>query len=135
MTIYPCPKPIAVRRKVARYIEIAKASLIHRRGDLCEMCHERPATDLHHCLFRRDKNRPELNHEFNYQCVCHTCHMKGLGDTLDNRRAFYTLQVERYGLAFETWLEEEIKPLYKIKRFDFMDNRRIRIAFSRKDVL
>jgi hypothetical protein len=44
--------------------------------------------------------------------------MMGYGDTLDNRRAFYTLQVERYGFdVVGAWLEG--LPL-KLKRWDFV---------------
>ena len=98
-----------------------RADLFRRRGHKCEICHERQATDLHHCLFRRDKHKPELNHEINYQCLCHYCHMMGYGDTLDNRRAFYILQVERYGFdVLWAWVED--LP-FKIRQYDFVDMR------------
>lgn len=98
--------------------ELERLSLFHRRGDMCEICHKRKATDLHHCLFRRDKRKPELNHEINYECLCHECHMEGLGDSFDHRCAFYIRQVERYGfLVVHAWLES--LP-FKLKRWEFV---------------
>jgi hypothetical protein len=95
-----------------------RLSLFQRRGYLCEICRKRQATDLHHCLFRRDKRKPELNHEINYECLCHDCHMMGLGDGFDHRCQFYIRQVERYGyLEVMSWLES--LPL-KIKQFEFV---------------
>lgn len=95
-----------------------RALLFQRRGRVCEICRKRAATDLHHCLLRRDKRKPELNNEINYQCLCHICHMQGLGDTLENRRIFFTRQVERYGyLTVMDWLDS--LPL-KLKKWDFV---------------
>lgn len=92
--------------------------LFQRRGWVCEICRFRRATDLHHCLLRRDKRKPELNHEINYECLCHECHMSGAGDTLDHRRVFYVRQVERYGyFVVHEWLEG--LPL-KLRRFEFV---------------
>jgi hypothetical protein len=107
-----------LRIRGANMTELERLSLFHRRGYLCEICRKNKATDLHHCLFRRDKRKPELNHEINYEILCHTCHMQGLGDTFDHRCAFYIRQVERYGfLVVMAWLES--LPL-KIKRWEFI---------------
>jgi hypothetical protein len=95
-----------------------RLSLFKRRGWVCEICHNRPATDMHHCLLRRDKRKPELNHELNYECLCHYCHMMGYGDTLDHRRSFYIRQVERYGYdVVMGWLDS--LPL-KLKKWEFV---------------
>ena len=94
------------------------SDLLRRRGYVCEICRIRPATDLHHCLLRRDKRKPELNHEINLECVCRECHLLGYGDTLEHRRTFYVRQVERYGYdVVHAWLDG--LPL-KIKKWDFV---------------
>ena len=100
--------------------------LFQRRGYLCEICRKRRASDLHHCLFHRDKSKPELNHEINYECLCHVCHMQGYGDTLDHRCLFFIRQVERYGYdVVMAWLEGLT---FKLRRFDFVDNGRARVS-------
>lgn len=99
--------------------EAERLSIFQRRGWVCEICRSRRASDLHHCLIRRDKRKPELNHEINYECLCYICHMEGAGDTLEHRRLFYVRQVERYGyLAVMDWLEN--LPL-KVKKWDFVN--------------
>ena len=95
-----------------------RINLFQRRGWLCENCRKNRATDLHHCLFRRMKRYPELNHEINFECLCHECHLQGYGDTLDHRRVFYTRQVNRYGYdVVMEWLDG--LP-FKIKQYDFV---------------
>jgi hypothetical protein len=95
-----------------------RESLFRRRGWVCEICRVRHATDLHHCLIRRDKRKPELNAEENYQCLCHYCHMSGYGDTRENRQVFWMRQVERYGYDHMTAYLEDL-PL-KVKHWDFL---------------
>lgn len=83
---------------------------------MCNYCHVRPATELHHCLLHRIKGRPELDHPFNLEPVCHACHQSGIVNGYEHRRAFYAQQVRRYGDEFRRWwvdLPMKVKPCYE----------------------
>ena len=70
--------------------------LLEERGLLCEICQERPATELHHCLFHRMKGHKELDVAENHQLTCLICH-GSVANSHDNERQFWAKQCERYG--------------------------------------
>jgi hypothetical protein len=75
-----------------------KQDLIERRGWMCEYCHVRPATDLHHALIGRMKGHPELDVEENLMCACSSCHVEKVYlDTQEVKTWFWGVQCERYG--------------------------------------
>lgn len=80
-------------------------SLLHKeRGWQCECCHDRQWTDLHHCLFHRMKRYPQFDAAVNIACLCHDCHMSGLGDATEFRNAFREVQEDR-GYDVRGWIE------------------------------
>ena len=82
-----------------------KQAIIKKRGYLCEICHARPITDIHHALIGRDKRFPELNCEENFAGLCHEDHMAGKGDTHEFRVKFWKDQCRRYGKEhMQEWL-------------------------------
>jgi hypothetical protein len=97
---------------------ITVLELRQKRGRLCEWCHKREGTQRHHALLRRDKRKPELDHEFNLIFVCPYCHMTGEVDSKDARKLFWVMLVNRYTeFAMLDWLYS--LPL-KIKHFEFI---------------
>ena len=86
---------------------------IQKRGNMCEYCHSRPATDRHHALERRQKRYPELDNEVNIESVCHACHMSGILDTSEHALSFALKQIKR-GFDVCGWYDS--LPL-KVKRF------------------
>jgi hypothetical protein len=89
-----------------------------RKTRLCEWCRKREATQRHHALLRRDKRKPELDHEFNLILVCPYCHQVGEVDSKEARKLFWIMQVNRYGeFQMRDWLDS--LPL-KIKDFWFV---------------
>lgn len=72
---------------------------------LCGVCHKKPGTDRHHCLYRRDvRFKKWLDVEENLEWVCHSCHMQGLADTYEHRKEFWRRQIKRYGRKrMERW--------------------------------
>ena len=99
--------------------EMYKQDLIRKRNYVCEYCHIRPATDLHHALISRMKRYPELDCEENYMVACAFCHTgKELLDTQQVREWFWGVQVNRYGHAHMLeWIKNlplKVKPaLYR----------------------
>ena len=93
-----------------------KERLLVQRGGVCEHCYARQATDLHHCLIRRDKRFPQLNTEENYMIVCHECHMSGIVDAKVVRDKFWKTQCRRYGAEhMQDWLDNlpmKVKPIF-----------------------
>jgi hypothetical protein len=87
--------------------------LLKERGNLCEICHKRQATEAHHCLYRRDIHTPILNQKENLQLVCRRCHSDGSADSWENRTSFWNVQVKRYGL--EHMIEWHKRVPYKVK--------------------
>jgi hypothetical protein len=87
--------------------------LIEERGNLCEVCHMRQATEAHHCLYRRDKHQPRLNDKENLQLVCHPCHDNGSADSWANRVVFWQDQCTRYGASHMKEWHDKLD--YKIK--------------------
>jgi hypothetical protein len=89
-----------------------------RKTRVCEWCRKREATQRHHALLRRDKRKPELDHEFNLILVCPYCHMTGEVDSKEARKLFWIMQVNRYGeFAMRDWLDS--LPL-KVRHFEFV---------------
>lgn len=98
-----------------------KERLLRERGHYCEHCFGRLATDLHHCLFNRDKRFPELDCAENYMIVCHECHMSGEVDATAIRQKFWQTQYKRYGYdhmkAWANGLPFKIKPVLPLPEF------------------
>jgi len=68
------------------------------RGTDCEMCHIRPATQRHHCLYHRKKGVKELDEEYNIMIVCEKCHLyDGTPNSHETKVAFWNTQCARYG--------------------------------------
>jgi len=77
--------------------------LTAERGQFCEVCHSRLATDVHHCLYHRDRRHKELDCAENCELVCRTCHQDGRVNSYQHRVEFYISQCCRYG---SRWMEE-----------------------------
>jgi hypothetical protein len=98
--------------------------ILEERGSLCEWCHERPWTELHHCLIHRKKGFQQLDHPYNLMAVCKICHESGEVNNFSARVVFYLVQILR-GCDIEKWLSElplKIKPnfsRYKWKNPEF----------------
>jgi len=81
---------------------------IDQRGWFCENCgyptdrYNRP--ERHHCIIRRNKNRPEFDEEINIELVCHRCHTSGIVDSFEHRQEFAMRQINR-GYDVKSWVE------------------------------
>ena len=78
--------------------------IIKKRGGLCEICHIRPATQLHHCIVRRRKGHPEYDVEENLEAVCEVCHAKPGTDSYEHSCEFWARQVKR-GYDMQAWYD------------------------------
>jgi hypothetical protein len=74
-----------------------KSELFDMRGNHCECGCGRLAHDAHHCLIHRMKKYPELDCEENIALVNHDEHILRKFDTLEWRRYFWQVQIDRYG--------------------------------------
>ena len=110
------------RKKHRAEVNLSRHHLLETRGDLCEWCHQRIWTDLHHCIIHRMKDIQELDSENNLMCVCHSCHISGIVDTLDAKIIFWNIQILR-GCDMYQWLESvplKIKPI--LVRYEWPNN-------------
>lgn len=64
------PKP---RSRKNDFPEEVKANVRRRSGNVCEICHTRPATDFHHRLLREHGD----NRDCNCLHLCKDCHTAG----------------------------------------------------------
>lgn len=71
---------------------------ISERGNQCECCgadftYDNPP-ERHHCLEKRDRRFPELDHEINIELIGKTCcHATGKADTQDHALSFAKKQI------------------------------------------
>ena len=64
----------------------------------CQVCHLRPAEEVHHCLYGRRKGVPELDVDYNFQLTCQKCHRySGLAKQWKNKLAFWEWACSYYG--------------------------------------
>lgn len=78
--------------------------LTRERGQVCEVCHARIATELHHCLYHRRAGVKELDTPENLELVCNLCHADGVVNSYKHRVQFYVNQCSRYGSQhMEDW--------------------------------
>ena len=84
------------------------AYFIETRGNCCENCgapftrENRP--ERHHCLFKRDKHIPELDHEINIELLGYVCcHRKGQVNSQAHAEVFAQRQIER-GYDVGAWI-------------------------------
>lgn len=87
--------------------------LTRERGQVCELCHVRPATEMHHCLYHRRRGAPCLDDGPNIELLCHQCHQDGAVNSWAHRVAFWRRQTERYDM--DAW--HEALPIKKKERF------------------
>jgi len=95
----PKKKPAPITKSKAVMDNFNRAAFIAERGTICECgeCRER-AEDVHHALIGRMKNHPELDAWENLVYVSHFEHVSlHKFNTLEWRKKFYRIQVERYG--------------------------------------
>ena len=103
--------------------DLYKIDIIESRGFGCEICGRNTQLELHHCLYGRDKHRPELDCEYNYQVVCKQCHMT-VAESAENKWNFLLKQIDRYGYDIMYKWHESIPKMYR-------DNRDTRLLFER----
>lgn len=78
---------------------IDKQSIIRRRGGKCERCGSKKYLQLHHALVGKKSHE-----EYNLEVLCQSCHL-GRGHGIEQRRAFWARQCERYGRdVMESWI-------------------------------
>jgi hypothetical protein len=83
---------------------------------ICNVCHVSRATELHHVLIHRMRSKPELNHPYNLEPLCKSCHQNGKVNSYEHRREFYQQQVKKYGQDFIDWwngLNLKVKPKFE----------------------
>lgn len=85
-----------------KWYQIRYNIFVVQKRTRCENCGLVTATQLHHCIFRRDKRRPELDCGENLMPTCETCHMSGEVDTPEARKTFWAAQIKR-GYDMEKW--------------------------------
>ena len=96
-----------------------KATLFSERGYRCECGCGKLAQDAHHALIGRRKRFPELDCPENILLVNHDEHLLRKFDTLEWRRYFWQVQVDRYGHDHMT--EWAMSLPHKLRhRMDFM---------------
>jgi hypothetical protein len=65
---------------------------------ICEWCGKRQATDSHHCIFGRNKNKPEFDDPHNIGDVCRECHSQWIGTGgREVREAWWRIKCVKYG--------------------------------------
>ncbi len=77
---------------------------INLRGNFCENCGCRPASELHHAIIRRSKKHPEYDAPENLELVCRHCHASGDLDSYSHSCVFWKRQVSR-GYDMEKWIQ------------------------------
>ena len=96
-----------------------KRELFEERGQRCECGCGKLAQDAHHALIGRRKRFPELDCPENILLVNHDEHLLRKFDTLEWRRYFWQVQVDRYGRDHMT--EWAMSLPHKLRhRLDFM---------------
>jgi hypothetical protein len=98
--------------------KVNKERLMQERGYICECCNDEPMTELHHCIFHRMKDHPELDCKENFQGVGERCHHRnGKANSYVNKVAFWAAQCERYGedhmIEWLAGLDIKIKPRFE----------------------
>ena len=97
-----------------------KRELFEERGQRCECGCGKLAQDAHHALIGRRKRFPELDCPENILLVNHDEHLLRKFDTLEWRRYFWQVQVDRFGYDhMKQWassLPAKIRP-----RMDFIE--------------
>lgn len=90
---------------------ITLASLKSKRGEMCEWCKVRKATERHHIFVHRKKGRPDLDDERNICLVCHHCHQSGKVSNRFAREWFWIVQSSRYSdmLTWYNGLDLKVK--------------------------
>lgn len=88
---------------------ISLADLKAKRGDLCEWCKVRKATERHHIFFGHMKGHPDLDDERNLCLVCQTCHQSGILSNRVAREWFWMVQSERYPGLLDWYNSVELK--------------------------
>lgn len=122
----PVAKPKAKKKGIARskttMENFMRTAFIAERGKICECgeCGE-PAEDVHHALIGRMKDHPELDTWENLVYVSHFEHVSlHKFNTLEWRRKFYRMNLERYGEArMKAWIES--LPMKLANRLDFVN--------------
>jgi hypothetical protein len=116
-----CPPPLAYLPRVGGVTGSLKGepSLMKDKYEYnyqpCNIC-GKPATDRHHCLIGRSKRYPILNHPFNLEPLCRSCHSMGLVNSYDHRKQFFEQRVREFGSEFRDWWESlpvKVKPRYE----------------------
>ena len=112
-------KVLQVDNRTPRQImdKTLKLRLLRERGPMCELCHVRPFSDMHHALIHRDKRFPELDTEENFCLLCQTCHLhNGYVNSYEFKCAFWKIQCQRYSVQrMELWLKSlplKSKPIF-----------------------
>ena len=102
-------KAESMRGMLCRVISLS--ALKSKRGDMCEWCGKRVATERHHIFYHRMKSKPELDDERNLLLCCHDCHQSGKVNNRFAREWFWMRQSERYNdmLAWHEGLPLKVK--------------------------
>lgn len=95
----------------------------------CEACPpeaHRRATELHHCIVKRDSHRPDFDVEENLEPVCSICHtslQSGVVNSYEHRRAFVERQIVQWGFDIKKWYQglELKEPEFWIWHFEVVD--------------
>lgn len=94
---------------------ISLSALVAKRGDSCEWCKARRATERHHIFFGHMKGKPELDDERNLCLLCHHCHSSGKVSNRFAREWFWMVQSERYSDMIQWYSQLDLK----VKEFYF----------------
>ena len=79
-------------------------ALTKERGALCEVCHQRWATEVHHVIYHRRKNKPEYDNPANLCLICRTCHDTGNVNSRAFKVDWYN-SMKRKGYDMDAWLD------------------------------
>lgn len=127
LTLRPKPKPVK-EKKVKPMSSMSRdtlpaserAAIFHEFKYKCACgCDER-AEDLHHCLFGRRTDFPELDAKENRVPLTHYQNITREFDNIDGRKMFWAMQCKRYGKPHMiAWLRA-LPPKIKNTRLDFL---------------